>query len=654
MWLDRVIAEQMRPLMKDAEQKKDKALDEWDMDYRNIEYRDRHLLLKQGFLDRKLGIGNLWREICHMFLATSIRKLAKLAALHLLDAFPLEILDGDGGLFCTDWVQTVLAELDTLTSQELKRPARICVLSVLGLQSSGKSTLLNLMFGTQLHVSAGRCTRGVYLQVVKSERPEYDYLFLLDTEGIRSPEFYGLDDSQIRDNRLATFGLLPSDASIFMVSNEDDSGLKDVIPMVLLAFKGSRIAESYSNTIRSKMVFVYRSVDTNDKRKLEENKQKLKEYLSMTAKQLSNMNQTEKHDDKMFSEGMRMDEDNDKSDVKCMGNLKRGHTPPNDVAEWEYGKQVIEVREYIHRRVTEDKRWRATTIKEWSKYLTLVWDCICKADFDLSFKTAMERVAYNELQQELAKGPRHRLSKKFMEEFENVERDDRFNNLGVQSRSARAGVFDSNVSEMSEVLTRDVQRILETTMWKKWKDQELSKWNSFCMSLQNDYKHRLGDFMSGVFEFEDEVSRYELKMKKEIVELIDQGKLDAEKSGEVFRDIFNRIVNEAKGKHEPFAESVPISVENQYAISNLTKMFQLHSHKPTINYLVDLVQLLPGHQASKPRGSDKLTTFSGNIGKALMRPFRNFNNGGEGENAISSNGNFSCDCEFQCSECEEV
>ena len=196
--------------------------------------------------------------------------------------------------------------------------------------------------------------------------------------------------------------------------------------------------------------------------------------------------------------------------------------------------------------------------------------------------------------------------------------------------------------------------MLETTMWKKWKDQELSKWNSFCISLQNDYKYRLRDFMSGVFEFEDEVSRYELKMKKEIVELIDQGKLDAEKSGEVFRDIFNRIVSEATAKHEPFAEKVYISVKHLYGISDLTKMFQLHSHKPTINYLVDLVQLLPGHQASKPRGSDKLTTFSGNIGKALMRPFRNFNNGGEGENAISSNGNFSCDCEFQCSECGEV
>ena len=140
--------------------------------------------------------------------------------------------------------------------------------------------------------------------------------------------------------------------------------------------------------------------------------------------------------------------------------------------------------------------------------------------------------------------------------------------------------------------------------------------------------------MSGVFEFEDEVSRYEVKMKKEIVELIDQGKLDAEKREEVFRGIFNRIVNEAKGKHEPFAERVPISVKNQYGISNLTKMFQLHSHKPTINYSGAPVQLLPEHQASRPRGSDKWT--AGNIGKAVWQTFTNLmptNNGGEGENA---------------------
>ena len=38
----------------------------------------------------------------------------------------------------------------------------ILVISVIGPQSSGKSLLLNTLFGTQFQSSAGRCTKGVY------------------------------------------------------------------------------------------------------------------------------------------------------------------------------------------------------------------------------------------------------------------------------------------------------------------------------------------------------------------------------------------------------------------------------------------------------------------------------------------------------------
>jgi len=36
------------------------------------------------------------------------------------------------------------------------------VITVLGPQSSGKSTLLNFLFGCDFATSEGRCTRGVY------------------------------------------------------------------------------------------------------------------------------------------------------------------------------------------------------------------------------------------------------------------------------------------------------------------------------------------------------------------------------------------------------------------------------------------------------------------------------------------------------------
>lgn len=39
---------------------------------------------------------------------------------------------------------------------------KFITISILGPQSSGKSTLLNFMFGCDFSTSEGRCTRGVY------------------------------------------------------------------------------------------------------------------------------------------------------------------------------------------------------------------------------------------------------------------------------------------------------------------------------------------------------------------------------------------------------------------------------------------------------------------------------------------------------------
>ncbi len=81
--------------------------------------------------------------------------------------------------------------------------ARIIVIGIIGPQNSGKSTLLNFMFGCVFTISDGRTTKvvynvpmklltqvyqGVYGSLIQSPRADYDYLLLLDTEGIHSVE----------------------------------------------------------------------------------------------------------------------------------------------------------------------------------------------------------------------------------------------------------------------------------------------------------------------------------------------------------------------------------------------------------------------------------------------------------------------------------
>ncbi|MCI4382340.1 hypothetical protein PGIGA_G00013710, partial [Pangasianodon gigas] len=127
--------------------------------------RDAIAQLDQELLDCSLGIEHYMREMGQIYEAVSfgstkisdkILNLPTLAAKMLLAGFPLELLDGDASNIPEKWVSDVLMELHRMVGEK----SRLLVLTVLGVQSTGKSTLLNTMFGVQFAVSSGRCTRG--------------------------------------------------------------------------------------------------------------------------------------------------------------------------------------------------------------------------------------------------------------------------------------------------------------------------------------------------------------------------------------------------------------------------------------------------------------------------------------------------------------
>ena len=59
------------------------------------------------------------------------------------------------------------------------------MVSVIGAQSSAKSTLLNFLFGSGFAVSSGRCTRGLYASYFSSG-PKGRPVLVLDSEGLLS------------------------------------------------------------------------------------------------------------------------------------------------------------------------------------------------------------------------------------------------------------------------------------------------------------------------------------------------------------------------------------------------------------------------------------------------------------------------------------
>ncbi|KAG9330282.1 hypothetical protein JZ751_025878, partial [Albula glossodonta] len=166
-----------------------------------------------------------------------MKNLPKYCAQLLLDGFPVELIDGDASNIPLQWVKDVLTELHSLTQSN----NRIRVITVLGVQGTGKSTLLNAMFGVQFSVSSGKCTRGAFMLLIRvqedfREQLGCDFIMVIDTEGLKSPELAQLADSYEHDNELATLVVGLSDITVINIAMENSTEMKDILQIVVHAF----------------------------------------------------------------------------------------------------------------------------------------------------------------------------------------------------------------------------------------------------------------------------------------------------------------------------------------------------------------------------------------------------------------------------------
>ncbi|XP_071830912.1 interferon-induced very large GTPase 1-like [Apostichopus japonicus] len=148
----------------------------------------------------------------------NVMLLPRSAAKLLLEGHSIEIMDGDTGRVPLSWITSVLDQLTI----DLVDP-NVAVISVVGVQSSGKSTLLNSMFGVKFPVRAGRCTRGLFMRMLHlddtyASQLGFRHIFLVDSEGVRSIE---RKDECRFDNELVTLTLCISDITILNIEGEN-------------------------------------------------------------------------------------------------------------------------------------------------------------------------------------------------------------------------------------------------------------------------------------------------------------------------------------------------------------------------------------------------------------------------------------------------
>ena len=77
----------------------------------------------------------------------------------------VEIIDGDIDKLEKDSLRDIMQWVE----RRRRGNSKLVVITILGPQSSGKSTLLNFLTGAKFHVSAGRCTKGLNAMLLRTE-----------------------------------------------------------------------------------------------------------------------------------------------------------------------------------------------------------------------------------------------------------------------------------------------------------------------------------------------------------------------------------------------------------------------------------------------------------------------------------------------------
>ncbi|EQC39043.1 hypothetical protein SDRG_03995 [Saprolegnia diclina VS20] len=508
------------------------------------------------------GIEHLWRELSHIFRSdpNKYRRLPRLAAQHLLDGFPLELMDGDAAMVNITWIRAVFNQL----GDQLPKRTRIFVLSIMGVQSAGKSTLLNYMFGVRLRTSVSRCTRGLNIQLLKVDgSAAYDYVLLLDTEGIRSPEYVGMDGSAWRDNRMATLAILPSDATIILTKGESTVTISEILPIVLSVFLGSELAEQYGSYLTANLFFAFNQIDLTQSSNMETIVDTLMKDLRENAAKIAEIRANEISlegapsvaSSVEYFRDFRADISNmDGCDVRFFGTTHGSSGPPLDTPEAAYGGNLLRFWDHINARAMErGADWRGRTIDEFNEALLRVWTCIGTANFQLNFSAAHEQVAYENLMRRMTEHTRE-LAKLYSTAFDDILKricDDDANGVLFEPGSTKYALFlDGQVVDAVVTLDVKVHADLSQEKFAQWKATLERKWVDLKHNQAEHSKRLVQDKVDHVFLFESHVKRYKSELQDKLTRRIEQ-QGDIETAKLSFDSIFADMLGRIKLEHPP-------------------------------------------------------------------------------------------------------
>ncbi|XP_062429359.1 interferon-induced very large GTPase 1-like [Rhea pennata] len=341
-----------------------------------------------------IGLEHILREAGQIYEALNVNtqkdeyflQLPQIAANLMVSGYPIELMDGDASYVPLQWIGAIFDKLIEKLGDK-----RVYVLSVLGIQSTGKSTLLNAMFGLQFNVSAGRCTRGAFMQLLKVDEKlqqdvNFDYMLIVDTEGLRAIEVAN-KQSLNHDNELATFVIGIGNMTLINVFGENPSEMQDVLQIAVQAFLRMKQVN-----LSPSCLFVHQNVgEITAKEQNMEGQRRLQEKLD---KMTLTAAQQEFCDATCFSDVIRFDVN---THIHYFAHLWEGNppmAPPNPT----YSQNVQELKSKILQAAKKESQGSILRLSSLKVRISDLWNALLNEKFVFSFKNTLEIATYNRLE----------------------------------------------------------------------------------------------------------------------------------------------------------------------------------------------------------------------------------------------------------------
>jgi len=353
------------------------------------------------------GLEHLFREIGQIYKARmdpnqKVAKKLKDEVAHypqiivelMEEGYPVELMDGDASHVPITWVSAVINKMKNLNIRG--NSSKMFVISVLGMQNTGKSTLLNTMFGLHFNVSAGRCTRGAYFQLLSLndalvKQTNCHYIMIVDTEGLCAPELHFKESAQMHDNELATFVIGIADMTIINIYGQTPGDLTGILETAVHAFIRMKEVE-----MNPSCQFVHQNVPANDVRKEGKfSRQQFQEKLDhMTRTAAESYHLEEKYSS--FGDVIHF---NGERDVTFFPGLWQGD-PPMAPVNPGYSDKACNLKQNLITPL-QAKKSGYCTFSDFQQRVNKLWEAILREKYIFSFKNTITVIAYNELDRHL-------------------------------------------------------------------------------------------------------------------------------------------------------------------------------------------------------------------------------------------------------------